>query len=251
MEAIAPAQWAVFERACQNRPHNWPAPVVIYGLCDPETGAIRYIGKTTAPKSRLAGHIRETGQCHRVNWLRSLTARGVRPVMVFLEMLEGESAREWQFHERWWIAYASANDWPLVNGTSGGDGVKDLAPESRERIRQAWIGRALTDEHKAKISAYRKTWRASDETRARMRASQTGRKITWGKQIAEAVRKLSDADIAEIRRHIAEGATVAEMATRYSVHRTTISKVKAGLYLWRGQKGQPENGEMRQPEIPA
>lgn len=38
-------------------------------------------------------------------------------------------------------AHGHANKWPLTNATSGGDGVPDLPPETRQRMAQVWIGR--------------------------------------------------------------------------------------------------------------
>ena len=235
MNMIDPAALAAFQHAERHIPAGWHQPFVIYALKDPETGLLRYIGKTTRPAQRYRDHLRERSRSHRGNWIAGLASRGLAPGMVFLEMVEGAGDPNWEVHERWWIAYARAHGWPLVNGTSGGDGVRDLSPESRERIRQAWVGRELTPEHKAKISAYRKTWRASDETRARMSASHQGRKITWIDKIAAANRKIDAAAIVEIRARLAAGEKVGALASEFGVHRTTLSKIKAGTYLLPGQ----------------
>ena len=46
----------------------------IYGLCDPETNEIRYIGKSNQPKKRLQDHIYscERTVTHKNNWIKSL-----------------------------------------------------------------------------------------------------------------------------------------------------------------------------------
>lgn len=57
------------------------------------------------------------------------------------------------------------------------------------------------------------------------------REITWGDKIAQSVRKLTIDDIHNIQNSLEDGVKVIELARRYGVHRTTISKVKAGTYL--------------------
>ena len=54
----------------------------IYGLVDPETTEIRYIGKTIRPKERLQNHMNEVSNCHRSNWLQSLKRKGLKAEMV-------------------------------------------------------------------------------------------------------------------------------------------------------------------------
>jgi hypothetical protein len=203
-------------------------PAFIYALRDPDTGSVRYIGKSIRPLERLTNHMNERKRCHRTNWLQSLKARGLRPVMEIIEQVpDGVS---WQERERHHIAAALAASENLVNGTSGGDGVVDLQPEAKARMATAWVGRKHSAATKQKISAYRKTWKASAQTRARMKASQTGRKITWIAKVAASLRKLSFDDISAIRGRVADGEKVKDLANEYGVHRTTLSKINTGTY---------------------
>lgn len=64
-----------------------------------------------------------------------------------------------------------------------------------------------------------------------MSASQKGRKITWGAKVGDAVRKLSHTDITDVLAAIEGGAKTKDLAQKYGVHRTTISKVKMGKYV--------------------
>lgn len=202
----------------------------IYGLVDPRTNEIRYIGKTQqSPNTRLRAHMLDRSNCHRVHWLQELAALGLEPNVVLFEAVEG--AWPWQESERYWIAHGRKVGWRLTNNTSGGDGVPDLPPESRERIRQAWIGRKHSPETLAKIGAASKLRRHTDERRARMREKMKGRVISWIDKISEANRKLSESQCDEIRSRIAAGETSASLADEFGVHRTTIQKVKAGRYL--------------------
>jgi hypothetical protein len=91
----------------------------IYGLLDPETRALRYIGKANKPRARLATHLRESRRratpvaC----WVRSLTAKGMAPEMVVLE----EPCADWIVAERRWIARAREMGVNFLNLAEGGD----------------------------------------------------------------------------------------------------------------------------------
>lgn len=209
---------------------SWGKPVYIYGLIDPRTQLIRYVGKTNqALPSRLNSHIQDRGRCHRVNWISELRRLGLKPEIVLIERLEGNWP--WQEAERYWIAYGRANGWPLTNNTSGGDGVCDLPPETRERMRATWLGRKHSPETIIKLRAARRLRKTSDETKQKMRASMIGRKILWLDKIALANRKLTPDHAIEISERRAAGERVIDLAREYGVHRTTISKIRTGKYF--------------------
>lgn len=206
----------------------------IYGLCDPETGEVRYIGKSMRPRERLQNHMNEKSKCHRSHWLQSLKRRGLVPDMVILETVCG--LWPWQESERYWIERGRSLGWDLTNNTSGGDGVSDLPKETRERMRQVWVGRKHSDEAKAKIGAASSRRRASLETRERMRKAQIGRVISWADKVAEAIRKLDPAQVDSIKCRLNAGELGINLAREFGVHRTTISKIKMGTYFDRYRK---------------
>lgn len=213
-------------------------PSVIYGLVDPRTNQIRYIGKTNQPlNSRLSAHLRDMSSCHRVHWLNELATLGLRPAIVVLEQVEG--AWPWQESERYWIAQAKADGWPLTNNTSGGDGVADLPAATRQRISSVWIGRKHSAETKRKIGASSAERRHSPERRARMSAKMAGRVISWTDKISAANRKLSAEQVAEIQSRLATGELSKALAAEFGVHKDTIKIVKRGDYLKFGQ-GRPQ-----------
>ena len=200
----------------------------IYGLADPETGDIRYIGKSIRPVGRLRDHINDQSLCHRTNWIRSLKSRGLDPELIVLESVQGEWP--WQEAERFWIQYAKGHGCNLVNGTSGGDGVSDLPAESRERIRTAWIGRKHKPESLAKMGDASRGRHKSEAMKEAMRQKMKGRKITWIGKISEANRKITSAQAEDIGRRIEGGEKVKDLAAEFRVHRTTISKINMGRY---------------------
>jgi hypothetical protein len=141
--------------------------VSIYGLVDPRTDLIRYVGKTvTTPTYRLRQHIncakrnRQRGVRlnHRDNWILSLIAAGTEPTVVTLEeILPGE---DWATSEIKWIASLSDH---LTNEAAGGQG-----PHGIKR----------SEETRSKLSAARKLivgWHHSEETRKKIGDAQRGK----------------------------------------------------------------------------
>lgn len=204
--------------------------VYIYALVDPRTGLIRYIGKTIqSAAARLMAHLQDRGRCHRVNWIAELSRLGLKPEIRLIERLEGSIP--WQEAERHWIAYGRKNGWPLTNNTSGGDGVSDLPPETRARMRLTWLGRKHSEETKQRLSVARRGRITKPETRIKQREAMTGRKILWIDKISEANRKLTTAQTEEITTRLAAGERVTDLACEFGVHRTTLSKIKTGKYF--------------------
>lgn len=71
-------------------------PVYIYGLSDPETGEVRYIGKSHVPRVRQVG-LRVGGSDGVRGWLKTLQAAGRRARLVHLKRVPpGENASEWE-----------------------------------------------------------------------------------------------------------------------------------------------------------
>lgn len=199
----------------------------IYALTEPDTGEIRYIGKSIRPLGRLADHCNDPSKTHRTNWIQSLLSNGKRPGMVVLE--EVADGDRWQDVERAWIARGRSAGWRLTNCTSGGDGVSDLPPESRERIVAAWRGRKHRPESLAKMSISNRGRVHTEDHKRRMGEIMTGRKIAWTDKIARANEKLADEQVREIRFMLSIGESQYALADAYGVHQGTICNIKRGL----------------------
>lgn len=128
--------------------------IVVYGLIDPRTGQLRYIGKSTHLKRRLNVHNRAHGTGHRANWLRELVTAKLQPDVVVLESFESEEAAYQAEIE--WIGMAKSWGAKLTNHATGGEGGftgASVRPEVKEKIRNSLRGHKLSAETRAKIGA--------------------------------------------------------------------------------------------------
>lgn len=115
----------------------------IYGLIDPRTLLIRYIGLATnvnrpfshrsCLKSNWSGDI-----THKTNWIQELDSVGHSYDICILQSCE--LSDELFAAEIWWIAYGRSCGWPLTNGTDGGQGHLNPTPEARAKLSAAHKG---------------------------------------------------------------------------------------------------------------
>lgn len=118
----------------------------IYALANPDTGEIRYVGKTIKSISkRKAQHIyssRHGEAGHKAKWIRALLADGKLPEVVLLEEV---SDSEWEEKERHWIRHYNESG-RLTNHQLGGGGgrpkkgqLNHKAKFSADEVRQAVV----------------------------------------------------------------------------------------------------------------
>lgn len=154
------------------QPQSNPNTTFIYGLVDPRTGHVRYVGKSHNPKNRLQNHLTPRqlkSKSHKNSWLRGLLDSGYKPRLVLLEEV---NESKWQEAERRWIVYYRSLPGypPLTNGTSGGDGIDKgtkFGDETRKKLSEMRRGKKMppfTDEHRRKISeANKAAWQNFSE----------------------------------------------------------------------------------------
>jgi hypothetical protein len=91
---------------------------LVYGLIDPRTRLIFYIGLSSSALHRPKQHRRRSNSgCRDV--VHELQKLGLDYEIAVLEEVRAES--ELPATERWWIAYGRACGWPLTNCTRGGE----------------------------------------------------------------------------------------------------------------------------------
>jgi hypothetical protein len=158
---------------------NWS----IYGLKDPRTSEVRYIGATSGKlRVRLYNHITEAlAGCNTLKnrWLLSLLRAGHKPI---IELLESGSDDGCEAAEQKWILTFRRKNGRLTNMTDGGDGCPGRrAGGPRRNYKQSAIrnaklaalgrsqaGRILSEETRALIAEARRGSKASPETRRKM-----------------------------------------------------------------------------------
>lgn len=138
---------------------------------------------------------------------------------------------------------------------------RKMSDKARAALLAASVGKKLSDETKAKLSAYRLGRKHTAEARERMSAAQRkslARPEVRAKIVAKAIgrkasnetkakmsvvqrgennpmSKLTDDNVREIRQLLAAGVAQTEIAARFGVARTIISRIKLGE-IWRHVK---------------
>lgn len=128
--------------------------VYIYSLSDPQTGEIRYIGKSINPKKRIDNHLHIKKKSHCSCWIQSLRNKKLKPLF---DIIDTVSKEDWIFWEQWWICQAKAWGFRLTNHSIGGEGHSGAkqSKESNKKRSLALKGRELgpySDERKLAIS---------------------------------------------------------------------------------------------------
>lgn len=117
--------------------------VTIYALIDPRSEEIRYVGQTSKePKDRLLWHTyRSNRNCHKDRWVRQLRRANLAPRMIIVQRVPKSC---WKEAERYWIKFFRERGCPLTNSTDGGDGLAGYraSAETRAKMRAAWTRRA-------------------------------------------------------------------------------------------------------------
>lgn len=158
--------------------------VVIYGLYDPRTDELRYVGKTSvALHLRLARHLRDRRRSYKVSWIQSLKRRGLKPT---IRELEKTTAAGWQEAEQRLISHYRASGARLTNLESGGRGGHTVDSTVKEKMRASQLRRLqmLREQHEGIA--------ASPSTRNKLRKNALGHSWNRGwKHTAETKQMLS------------------------------------------------------------
>ena len=153
---------------------DYDQPLYIYGLIDPRTEEIRYIGVTNNLTRRIREHKGDISHTHKSYWIQELQREGLIPIIVTLEMTS--SHKDWEEVERRWIAYGREQGWPLTNLTDGGEGMHGYTHPPAVRAKLSNYPR--TKEWKARMSKAATGKIKSKEHRRNLGIAQLGRKHT-------------------------------------------------------------------------
>lgn len=175
---------------------------VVYGLSSSESpDVIRYVGITSGPLQKRISHHRNYPKKHRnkrASWVGSILSNGFDLSVVVLDsVIGGDEAKRKEIE---YIKLFKAVGAKLVNGTSGGDGVRDYkpTPETIERMCQAkrknpcmyWLGK------KRVIPGFQAKFghAVSEETKRKISEAHTGKKLSESHR-----RKISEVQKGKLR----------------------------------------------------
>lgn len=112
--------------------------VIIYTLSDPDTGVVKYVGRTTNKLAyRLTNHINDAKKegNKRATWIKSLTNRGVKPIIEEIDI--AETWEESELLEQLYISLFKSWGFDLKNGTIGGEGPIGFKHTDEQRKAQS------------------------------------------------------------------------------------------------------------------
>lgn len=184
---------------------------LVYGLVDPRSKMIRYVGASTQGLKRPRQHwepyyLQLEGHTHKAHWIQQLLALNLVPEIFVLQTLA--SADEVWDAESAWIAQLRSMGAKLTNSADGGRGAFGCvrSEETKRKMGAPKIGKPRSPEARAKMSASHKArvrspeemdrarhlgdaWKGktrSPETRAKMSAAKKGKPRS-----AETIEKIS------------------------------------------------------------
>lgn len=137
----------------------------IYGLLDPITQELRYVGKSVSPFSRFRKHMAERNKYdfYKDRWIRKLYGLNLKPELLIISIVP---KNEWVFWEQFYISYFKAIGAKLTNCTLGGDqppGTKNRkhTEEAKKKMSEAkknkpipWLntGEERSESHRKNLS---------------------------------------------------------------------------------------------------
>jgi hypothetical protein len=225
----------------------------VYGLCDPRTCEIKYVGWSFDLERRTRDHIKNAkkDRSHKASWIKQLLACGQTPYFVVLETGTGD----WAECERFWISFLRRIGTRLTNLTDGGDGMpgyrwteeqkqklrnRVFSKERNRRISEAKTGKPLSQSHKESISRKMKGRPISLDHRSKLISSHMGKPLTeeHRKKISQATKgKSVSSETRELMSAQRKGRM--QILPRSEEHRRKLSESK------RGKKGTPWTEEHR------
>lgn len=211
-------------------------PTYIYGLVDPSTHQLRYVGKSVlSPARRLSVHkwraVREGKKRHSMAWIASLLAAGCEPEAFTIEVVPENE--DWVEREQFWIAYFRSLGCNLCNHTIGGEGqtgYKQPAEMVEKRVKRGAdhhrYGKGMPPKIYSAIMAGLEKFRSSHENveyaRLRQKQSLTPEMLKAGSERLAAI-------LDDPVRHAARAAKVAA-AARTPMRRAAVRDQSKSLW---------------------
>lgn len=201
--------------------------ITIYGLIDPNTQHIKYVGKTIdTPEKRLMNHLSDKAKTHKTNWLKSLN--GIIPEIIILDNCNESN---WIFWEQYWISQCRTWGFKLTNTTIGGEGQSGYKPsiETREKRSNSLSGLKRTDEQRKNMSEKRKGIVFTEKHIENLSLSHIGKSPSRKAIENSAIKRFVNIiQLDENYNFIKEWINIKEAAIFYNVNQSSISHCCAG-----------------------
>ncbi len=146
----------------------------IYGLVDPRTNELRYVGQTkNSIESRLYSHIKDSHKSnnpsYKKHWIKQVVKNGFEPEIILLEQVAKDKYID---AEIFWIAYFKSLGARLCNLTVGGEGTSGYTHTDEQRQNNSQV-------QKNAYANGRVLWNKgvpmSEETKQRVSIAKTGK----------------------------------------------------------------------------
>lgn len=136
---------------------------LVYALCEPKSGDIRYIGQTTTSlKQRLRKHISDSrhGVTYTHCWIKSVLNKGERPI---IREVESCLIAELDNREIYYISLYKKQGLKLTNLSEGGQTRRVHSKETNQKISASLTGKKQSTETRKRRSASSKeTWKSPE-----------------------------------------------------------------------------------------
>ncbi len=169
------------KKAAKQRKKQKPKKAEIYALCDPETGEVRYIGKSSDSHHRFKSHMRETRRDYPLyRWINKLRKSGLCPKLKILFETD-----DWEISEKLTIEkYRQSGR--LLNVAEGGDQPYCSLETRQKNGKIRAIARVSTPEKarlweiKQQLGILLKQGYVSEKTKEKMRYAATRKPELFG-----------------------------------------------------------------------
>lgn len=162
----------------------------VYELRDPD-GVVFYVGKGSGYRSSSHKTKALRGErTHKAEKIRSIVAKG-GDIQVEVVYRTDDEAEAYRAEVELIARHGRGN---LTNHTDGGNGVRNLTKESREKIAEGRRGVVASAETRERQRQAKLGTKRSHETKEKIRRYQTGRSHPWARVIALANRAAGKLD---------------------------------------------------------
>lgn len=149
---------------------------VVYGLVDPNTNQLRYVGKSCSGLNRPKRHSRPSelkDNLYKCNWIKSLLRSNQKPSIIIIQELSDKCIL--YDAEQFWIKYFRLLGCPLTNLNDGGPGNTGLKMSDNQKNKLSKInlgkshpGHKLTPSQLQKLIAANRGRRTTESTKRKL-----------------------------------------------------------------------------------